>query len=148
MFCNEVGGAGVQTASEETRHDEVSQCPHPHESDNDHIKDNLNNKIDQMPHRGCLVPYDPWPKGIEKYLERTTYFEIRVRRCWRLLGSDSRKENLPKDVVEENQLQPRREVGINSIFSEVFVMLKVVPLDRRQTRLRDHRMQLTLKAEQ
>ena len=62
--------------------------------------------------------------------------------------SDLRKKNLPKDIVEEDQLQPCWEVGIDSIFSKVFVMLEVVPLNRRQTGLHGRRMQLTLKAEQ
>jgi len=82
MLCDKVGGTGVQTASEETRHDEVPKRPHPHEFDDDHIEDNLNHEIDQMPHRRCLVPDDPWPKSVEEYLERAMYFETRVRRCW------------------------------------------------------------------
>ena len=72
MLCNEVGGAGVQTASEETRHDKVAKCPYSHELDDDHIEDNLNHEVDQVPHRGCLVPHEPWPKGVKQYLERAT----------------------------------------------------------------------------
>jgi len=62
--------------------------------------------------------------------------------------SNLRKENLPKDIVEKNQLQLRRKVGIDPIFSEVFVMFEVVPLRQRQTKPQECRRQLTLKAEQ
>ena len=54
--------------------------------------------------------------------------------------SDLRKENLSKDIVEQDELQPSGEVGIDPIFSKVFMMLEMVPLRRRQDKLRDRSM--------
>ena len=133
-----MGGTGMQAAGEETRHEEVTERPYSYELGDDDIKSNLNHEVDQMPHRGCLVPDESWAEGVEEYLESATRFEISTRHCSQ--SSDLRKENLPKDIVEENQFQPCWKIGIDPILSKVFVMLKVVPLDRGQIKLHDHRV--------
>jgi hypothetical protein len=68
-----------------------------------------------MPHRRCLVSHEPWSKGVKEYLERAVHFEIRTGHDWRL--SDLREENLSKDIIKKDDLQPRREVGVDTIFS-------------------------------
>ena len=67
-----MSSAGVQTTGEEARHEEVTERPQSHELDDDHIEDSLNHEVYQMPHRGCLVPYEPWTEGVKEYLEGAT----------------------------------------------------------------------------
>jgi hypothetical protein len=136
----------MQTTGEKTGHDEVTQRPQSHKLDDDRIEDNLNHEINQMPHRGRLVPYEPRSEGVKQYLERATQFQIRVMHYWR--SPDLRKENLPEDIVEQDQFQLRGEIGIDPILPKVFVMLKMIPLHQRQNRSHNRRPRLTLKAEQ
>ena len=91
-----------------------------------------------MPQCGRLVSHEPWPKGVKEYLESAVRIRIRARHSGRL--PDLRKENLPQNIVEKNQLQPRREISIYPILPQILVMFEVIPLHHGQPKLHDRRI--------
>lgn len=69
MLCNEMASTWMQTTSEETRHDQIHQCPAPNSFDENNIENHLDYEVEQMPLCRSLRADESRSQRVEQDLE-------------------------------------------------------------------------------
>jgi hypothetical protein len=109
VLGDEVAGERVERAGEEGGEEEVEEGGPAPGADDERVEGELREQVGGVPPCRGLCADEAGPEGVEEDLE----------------GGE---EELAEDVVEQEELEPGRQVGVDAVFAEVFVVLDVVPL--------------------
>jgi len=128
VLCDEVCCTGVEAACEETTHDKVDERPRTEISNEEIVKNELDDQVKEMPLCQALSTEDRWADGVEEDLKGAERGCISKTELTERLGENLRKHDLPEDVVQEDQLEFGWEVSIDSFLTHKFVMFNMVLL--------------------